>query len=77
MQSFPEKFKSTVLNDPFLEGEILLEALNTISPVAIRFNPFKKEPVLTEKKCVLWCENAFYLNERPVYTLDPLFHAGC
>jgi 16S rRNA C967 or C1407 C5-methylase (RsmB/RsmF family)/NOL1/NOP2/fmu family ribosome biogenesis protein len=77
METFPEKFKSYVLNDSFLEGEILLEALNTISPVAIRFNPFKKEPVFQEKKNVLWCESAFYLNERPVYTLDPLFHAGC
>ncbi len=77
METFPEKFKSYVLNDSFLEGEILLEALNTISPVAIRFNPFKKEPFFPEKKNVLWCENAFYLNERPIYTLDPLFHAGC
>lgn len=28
-------------------------------------------------KDIPWCENAFYLKERPVYTLDPLFHAGC
>ncbi len=77
MQTFPEKFISNVINDPFLEGEILLNTLNTSSPVAIRLNPFKIEPVFSEKKNVLWCENAFYLNERPIYTLDPLFHAGC
>ncbi len=26
---------------------------------------------------VSWCTNGWYLKERPVYTLDPLFHAGC
>ncbi len=25
---------------------------------------------------VPWCENAFYLQERPAFTLDPLLHAG-
>ena len=24
-----------------------------------------------------WCENAYYLAERPIFTLDPLFHSGC
>src|SRR5690606_14273935 len=24
-----------------------------------------------------WGENAYYLAERPVFTLDPLFHSGC
>ena len=26
---------------------------------------------------VPWCEEGFYLSERPSFTLDPLFHAGC
>ncbi|MCL2649453.1 MAG: rRNA cytosine-C5-methyltransferase [Candidatus Azobacteroides sp.] len=26
---------------------------------------------------VPWASNAFYLNERPSFTFDPLFHAGC
>lgn len=44
---------------------------------SIRLNPFKKAETdfdLTTK--VNWCENAFYLPERPVFTADPLFHAG-
>ena len=24
-----------------------------------------------------WCSTGFYLNERPTFTFDPLFHAGC
>lgn len=26
---------------------------------------------------VPWCQDGFYLKERPQFTLDPLFHAGC
>ncbi len=26
---------------------------------------------------VPWCPDGFYLSERPSFTLDPLFHAGC
>ncbi|GAA4184857.1 methyltransferase RsmF C-terminal domain-like protein [Sphingobacterium ginsenosidimutans] len=44
---------------------------------AIRLNPLKlKECPFFSGGRVPWCENAFYLNERPVFTLDPLFHAG-
>jgi 16S rRNA C967 or C1407 C5-methylase (RsmB/RsmF family)/NOL1/NOP2/fmu family ribosome biogenesis protein len=76
MQDFPEKFKEKVLQDEFLEGEKLLTALNSISPIAIRFNPFKKNDLSLCDNSVKWCENAYFLKERPIYTLDPLFHAG-
>jgi 16S rRNA C967 or C1407 C5-methylase (RsmB/RsmF family)/NOL1/NOP2/fmu family ribosome biogenesis protein len=48
---------------------------------SIRFNPFKKpnsndiEFELSEK--VLWTNDSYYLNSRPAFTFDPLFHAGC
>ncbi len=45
---------------------------------SIRLNPFKQtnslERYLSQE--VPWCKNAFYLNERPSFTLDPVFHAG-
>lgn len=49
-------------------------------PVSVRVNPFKKAqnelfPEI-EKTPVPWCRNAFYLAERPNFTLDPLLHAG-
>lgn len=44
---------------------------------AIRLNPRKlKECPFSSGGTVPWCESAFYLKERPVFTLDPLFHAG-
>lgn len=41
---------------------------------SIRINPNKSRLELTQK--IPWTDNGFYLNKRPLYTLDPLFHAG-
>lgn len=74
-QQFPPDFVSYVEQDAHL-GTNLLEALNTVSPVSIRKNPGKHAPVLQGERVIQWCNNAFFLNERPVFTLNPLFHAG-
>lgn len=45
---------------------------------SIRLNPNKPAELPFElAKSVLWNTNAFYLKERPYFTYDPLFHAGC
>lgn len=72
---FPEAFEKRVKNDAFL-GEELLRALNTSPPVSIRLNPLKSISFEQKLKPVSWCDQAFQLEERPVFTLDPLFHAG-
>ena len=56
------------------------------SVTSIRFQPHKysvfNEQYSTDdlklpiKKTVPWCDNAYYLSERPSFTFDPLFHAG-
>ena len=50
---------------------------------SIRINPAKGDNILLEDmehsyglEGVKWCPNGYYLKERPVFTLDPLFHAG-
>jgi 16S rRNA C967 or C1407 C5-methylase (RsmB/RsmF family)/NOL1/NOP2/fmu family ribosome biogenesis protein len=52
------------------------EALDQHPPVAIRYNPFKRIDPIEHSGKVLWATNGFYLKERPVFTLDPNFHAG-
>lgn len=45
---------------------------------SIRINPAKPGaslPLLADP--VPWCDTGYYLNERPLFTLDPSFHAGC
>ncbi|MEC3880688.1 methyltransferase RsmF C-terminal domain-like protein [Parapedobacter sp. 10938] len=45
---------------------------------AIRVNPAKRKlPGEITADPVPWCDTGYYLAERPVFTLDPLFHAGC
>ena len=48
------------------------------SPVtSIRLHPKKKINAPENSVKIPWCENGFYLKERPSFTYDPLFHAGC
>ncbi|MCQ2148669.1 MAG: RsmB/NOP family class I SAM-dependent RNA methyltransferase, partial [Bacteroidales bacterium] len=53
-----------------------LDALESAASVSIRYNPSKKTTPVFEDK-VLWSEYGRFLQDRPVFTLDPLFHAGC
>ena len=43
--------------------------------VSVRVNPFKSS-VPVDCQQVPWCSNGFYLDRRPNFTFDPLFHAG-
>ncbi len=51
-------------------------ALNSAPLVSIRYNRLKSSDELCEDK-VLWASDACYLEQRPMFTADPLFHAGC
>lgn len=51
------------------------KSLTENAPVSIRFNPAKKK-IDHSLDAVPWCDTGKYLRERPVFTLDPLFHAG-
>jgi 16S rRNA C967 or C1407 C5-methylase (RsmB/RsmF family)/NOL1/NOP2/fmu family ribosome biogenesis protein len=73
--NFPVSFEKRVLSDSFLERN-LLTSLNNEAPISVRFNPSKNKNENSELQKVAWCENAFYLKERPIFTLDPSFHAG-
>jgi len=71
----PKAFVDRVSADPFL-GDGLLYALENEAPVSVRFNPFKVKVDLPVKSIIPWCTNGVYLDNRPLFTLDPLFHAG-
>lgn len=57
------------------------EAMDEEPPVSVRLNPLKfRAGSMTlpaeEDKPVEWCREGRYLKERPMFTLDPLLHAG-
>jgi 16S rRNA C967 or C1407 C5-methylase (RsmB/RsmF family)/NOL1/NOP2/fmu family ribosome biogenesis protein len=68
----------TLLGDT--EWAALETALGQPTPVSIRLNPNRapQNPALLPESdgAVLWHPQGYYLKERPVFTLDPLFHAG-
>lgn len=71
----PPAFVERVTHDPFL-GTSLIESLDKEQPTAIRVNASKGSNVFEELEKIPWSQNGFYLEERPVFTLDPHFHGG-
>ena len=58
-----------------------LHSFDEPTPVSVRLNPFKPLSSLTSYLLPLadpvpHCKDAYYLTERPNFTLDPLLHAG-
>lgn len=56
------------------EYDNFITSLQSKAPTSIRIN--NKVPIDTHKNVVDWCPQGFYLNERPLFTADPLFHGG-
>jgi len=74
---FPENFLASLKDEPGFEVENFVNAhQNTETSTSIRINPFKKATIKTNGQ-VPWSPRGFYLDTRPSFTFDPLFHAGC
>lgn len=58
-------------------GLPFIQALDNDPLVSVRYNGVKPFVEPMSGQHVPWCPNAFYLSERPIFTLDPYFHAGC
>ncbi len=69
-ESFTQQLKAQIGNE-FADFEA---ALYQNPPISIRYNPPKMQP--KEGVSIEWCAEGRYLDQRPVFTLDPLFQAG-
>jgi 16S rRNA C967 or C1407 C5-methylase (RsmB/RsmF family)/NOL1/NOP2/fmu family ribosome biogenesis protein len=76
MMQLPKAFIENIQKELGDEASSFLQSLETPSPVSIRLNTFKKGNSFLNERKVAWCENGRYLPARPVFTLDPLLHAG-
>lgn len=72
--NLPEAFVNRTKNLLGNEYQELVKALELVPPTSIRAN--NKIDYQPSEEHVTWCESGFYLNERPLFTADPLFHAG-
>lgn len=73
----PEKFIEQVKRNFPAEGEEMLQAIGETSPsVSVRANVARHASVPAGAQQVPWCPVGLYLDERPQFTFDPLWHAG-
>jgi 16S rRNA C967 or C1407 C5-methylase (RsmB/RsmF family)/NOL1/NOP2/fmu family ribosome biogenesis protein len=74
----PEAFLVKIKENLGQESDKFLAALDDTSPISVRLNSVKSSPGLFEIDTtqVPWHTEGKYLKERPVFTLDPLFHGG-
>ncbi len=70
----PQEFETSMKLRLGLDFQPFIQSLETASPVSIRYNPHKKSEQAGER--IPWSTWGHYLSERPVFTLDPGFHAG-
>ena len=54
---------------------VAFSAFDSPASTAVRRNPFKSGQC-PEGRPVPWCRHGYILDQRPVFTLDPHFHAG-
>ena len=72
---FTEKTRQLMGDERF---ERYLKSFEEDVPVSIRLNPQKAAGMeVIDGEQVPWCRDGYYLKQRPVFTFDPLFHAGC
>ncbi len=70
--AFAERLKSKIGQEGF---EAYTSSFKDKPLVSVRINPHKSQLPI-DKSGVPWCNLGYYLEERPVFTLDPDFHSG-
>ncbi len=77
---FPTQFTDSIPSFLGDEKDDFLSALSSDAPVSIRLNKAKAErnPMQFSQKTerVPWSDCGYYLENRPTFTFDPLFHSG-
>ena len=82
MHSLPKAFIERITHELGDEGQKLLDSLTQYSEPTVRLN--SKKLINIEQSTInkyiehniQWCTQAYNLKTRPIFTLDPMFHAG-
>ena len=72
----PEEFANRIKLQFGDQSSAFFDALEQDPATSIRINPKKFQLEGKNYETVPWCETGIFLKERPVFTLDPLLHAG-
>ncbi|MCL2560746.1 MAG: rRNA cytosine-C5-methylase [Rikenellaceae bacterium] len=76
--NFPEEFTASITASLGAEeAQRLFAALDSSPPVSARLNPLKLSALPNgASRRAAWCDEGYYLDRRPRFALDPLWHAG-
>ena len=77
MVKIPEKFQNRIKIQFGNDSEQFLTSLENSPVISVRKNPKKITDLWIDNEKVPWCNEGYYLSQKPIFTLDPLFHAGC
>ncbi|MEO6831558.1 MAG: RNA methyltransferase [Chitinophagaceae bacterium] len=72
----PPAFLESIASVPGFDREAFIAAHQSSAPVSVRLHPQKGNGLWDDLPVVPWCSDGRYLPERPLFTGDPLFHAG-
>jgi 16S rRNA C967 or C1407 C5-methylase (RsmB/RsmF family)/NOL1/NOP2/fmu family ribosome biogenesis protein len=73
-EAFEKQMKTSLGEQDFQK---FVESLEYEPNTSIRLNPFKEMGSEIQGEKIPWSKSGYLLKERPSFTLDPLFHAGC
>jgi 16S rRNA C967 or C1407 C5-methylase (RsmB/RsmF family)/NOL1/NOP2/fmu family ribosome biogenesis protein len=71
----PPEFETRMRHQLSDDYTLFASALEQDSPVSVRIHPSKLKYVPKLER-VNWCNTGYYLSERPLFSSDPLWHAG-
>lgn len=58
-----------------IDFECFVHSIDQVPAISLRTNP-RKFSLPTNSELIPWSETGIFLNERPSFTLDPIFHSG-
>lgn len=75
MSNLPSDFVERIKLQ-FSDADSFLSGLESEPGWSVRLHPHRHSHDLELGSAVAWCKSGFYLDAKPQYTLNPLFHAG-
>lgn len=76
MKPLPQQLLQDLQQVPQFDERSFATAHQAGAATSVRLHPLKASRAFAAGELIPWCADGRYLQERPIFTLDPLFHAG-
>jgi 16S rRNA C967 or C1407 C5-methylase (RsmB/RsmF family)/NOL1/NOP2/fmu family ribosome biogenesis protein len=77
MSELPKQFVDRIRHQFPEDAENLLASFDWKPHTSVSLHPIKGQGMFGDEEIVPWMDSGRMLKERPSFTMDPLFHAGC